>query len=289
MIIRRNLKSGFTIVELTLACAFLGVLLVTIALLANHIITIYQKGLSLKAVNSNGEDLIDEFLREIAASQSADLTGYCNYVPSSSLNNCTADHGYKLIYQQNYANATIVNSGNTVASAPTSGAFCTGRHSYVWNTGYALGGGVYTSPASALATVEVGTGSTKTKYEGFRLLRFEDTDRKICISGLKNGYNNQTNRFSTDNAAIEPVELLADSEDNLVLYDFTIFRPTYHTTTKHSFYSGTFILGTLRGGVNIMSAGNFCEERPDNLNTDFAYCAMNKFNFAMRATGEQIK
>jgi hypothetical protein len=53
-------------------------------------------------------------------------------------------------------------------------------------------------------------------------------------------------------------------------------------------------LATYRGGVNIKSNGDFCEGSDDEngyrdseitLN-DFDYCAVNKFNFSSRATGE---
>ena len=62
-------------------------------------------------------------------------------------------------------------------------------------------------------------------------------------------------------------------------------------TTKQIFFSGTFILATIRGGVNIQSNGDFCtgdkEVDGDEFNlNNFDYCAVNKFNFSARATGE---
>ena len=68
----------------------------------------------------------------------------------------------------------------------------------------------------------------------------------------------------------------------------SVFAPTVHELTSSAYYSGTFILATLRGGININSTGEFCSDPPDNLNTDFAYCAINKFNFAMKADGEKL-
>ena len=59
-----------------------------------------------------------------------------------------------------------------------------------------------------------------------------------------------------------------------------------------------FILATYRGGVNIKSNGDFCEGSDSKDGTrdstdsdemtlnDFDYCAVNKFNFSARATGE---
>ena len=83
-------------------------------------------------------------------------------------------------------------------------------------------------------------------------------------------------------------ELLDNSENNLALYDMSVFAPAVHKLTSSAYYSGTFILATLRGGININSTGEYCSDPPDNLNTDFAYCAINKFNFAMQANGEKM-
>jgi hypothetical protein len=88
---------------------------------------------------------------------------------------------------------------------------------------------------------------------------------------------------------------------DLALYDFTIFPATQHYKTLQIYYSGMFILATYRGGVNIKSNGEFCEgsDEADGMAdvdsdgnseftmNDFDYCAINKFNFAARATGEK--
>lgn len=94
--------------------------------------------------------------------------------------------------------------------------------------------------------------------------------------------------------------MIEDNESDLAMYNFTIFPATQHATTKQIFYSGMFILATYRGGVNIKSNGDFCEgsdnedgsrDLDSNGNSemtmnDFDYCAVNKFNFSARATGE---
>ena len=47
-------QSGFTMVELSITLAFLALLLISIAVITTNIIAIYQKGMTLKAVNSVG-------------------------------------------------------------------------------------------------------------------------------------------------------------------------------------------------------------------------------------------
>lgn len=299
---QKSTKPGFTIAELALACAFLGMLLITIAILVTHIISIYQKGLSLKAVNTVGEDLIDDFSRSIAASPSTNLRDLCfNLSSTSNQTACTNDSGYGLMSQQRTTNVRIVSNQTDLDNVPASGAFCTGRYSYLYNSGYilsdeiGLNGAVYTKPNGTSlndqrATLTVGTGTTAKVYSDFRLLRIEDTEREICTSGITSGsYTAIGKDYRLSSPDAEITEMLERSEDNLALYDFTAFRPAYHDTTKHAFYSATFILATIRGGVNILASGDFCTENPDDLDTDFAYCAMNKFNFAVRATGENLE
>ncbi|MBQ3305925.1 hypothetical protein IJH02_00605 [Candidatus Saccharibacteria bacterium] len=262
-------KRGFTIVELSLASAFLGILLITIALLVTHVITIYQKGMTIKSVNTIGEDLIDNFTRSISASVQPD------------------EVKIDVMYKEQTATVKIARA-NKEFSAPSRGIFCTGKYTYLWNTGYILDdeNQTYTKPGGdslkdqrmkVTYPKEDGSGGKET-IDDFRLLQVNDLGRALC-NGLS---SNQLVSFNLDE---KPTELLEKSEDNLALYDLTIFEPKYHNETRHSFYSGTFILATIRGGVNIMDIGNFCTDQPDNLNTDFAYCAINKFNFATRATG----
>jgi hypothetical protein len=100
-------------------------------------------------------------------------------------------------------------------------------------------------------------------------------------------YDDNNNYNITNGTPDVNYEMLDNSQNNLAIYDFTVFKPTIHKVTSAAFYSGTFILATLRGGIDINSTGEFCSDPPDNLDTDFAYCAINKFNFAMRAAGEK--
>lgn len=286
-------KKGFTIVELSLASAFLGILLVTIALLITHIITIYQKGMTLKSVNTVGEDLIDNFTRTISASPAVNLKVYCENTA------CVNDEGFKYMYQQRKTDVQIVNNGERI-TVPSTGAFCTGKYSYVWNSGYILDdeNQTYVKPgasagdnslASERAVLTRGTGSNQNTWPetgSLRLARVKDANREICRSGIESGdYTNPGKGYTISDPNAEVTELIEKSEDNLALYDLTMFNPTWHSSTSQAYYSGTFILATIRGGVNIMASGDYCTTQPDELNTDFAYCAMNKFNFATRATG----
>ena len=60
--------------------------------------------------------------------------------------------------------------------------------------------------------------------------------------------------------------------------------------------SGTFILGTERGNINIERSGDYCDVNHLDqdqetttalldLGSEFTYCSINKFNFAARTAG----
>ena len=241
-------RKGFTIIELMLAMGFLSALLVVIALLAIQITGIYQKGLSLRAVSSVGKQLIDEFSRAVGGAPIVTITAKDNYF--------------------------FANEGG---GRQMNGGFCTGSYSYLWNTWYS-----YEEDRAAAVTIKRGPADT-VEREPFKLARVRDDSRQVCQQ-LAEG-----KRVVEVPEGVEPIELLSvDEESNLILYDMTVFPASQHNLTKHTFYSATFILGTMRGDINIHSAGDYCDVEGGSelgLTTSFNYCAVNRFNFAMRATG----
>ena len=295
LIAKREYKKGYTIVELTLSMAFIGVLLVTIATIVVNIISIYQKGLSIRAVNTTGRELVSELSRAIEAAPVKSIPSLCNTLSTSSAQaRCNTDSGQLFIFQENHStrtlnltNDTSLDGSSTVKNPPTHGAFCTGRYSYVWNTGYVLNDSYGLASERAIATYTYN--GTQLTIKDFRLLQIDDQERAVCSNNIDTNYALKTNN-NYNLGTLMPTQISADfldiSEDNLAIYDFQVFVPTQHHITAHSFYSGTFILATLQGNVNITAAGNYCNTIPSNLNTDFAYCAINKFNFAAQATGE---
>jgi prepilin-type N-terminal cleavage/methylation domain-containing protein len=254
-------RRGFTIIELMLAMAFLSVLMVTIAFLVIRISTIYQKGLTIRSINQVGRNVISELSRAVAESQRTDLKQEDNYFASVQKDN---SRPLSLNNPQYY------------------GAFCTGIRTYVWNTGVAINDG------------------KSLTYDGgkvFRLLRLNVQGSAMC----QNFEAYVTSGVDISDASLRPVEILSTSpvdaaaqasggdtssasESDLALYDFRIFTPTIDKMTGHALYSATFTLATLRG-VDITAQGNYCENPSETLNTDFSYCAINKFNFAMTTTG----
>ncbi len=299
---KNQCKKGFTIVEVSLALIFVAIILITIAWLTIHITSVYEKGLAMKAVNSTGKEIIDDFSRAISTSPARTVESLCGskYNPETrptAYNNCVSDNARKFSYIQHYGNVVIKGQ---VKQVPTNGAFCTGRYSYVWNTAYVLNdtsktGGIYNKEEYQPLQDYKATVNFSDNKNNFRLLKVSDYNRELCTQHLLDDFyyydfdNSiaKTNQYILTGTPDMSIDLLSNSQNNLALYDMTIFKPTVHKVTSAAFYSGTFILATLRGGININATGEFCSDPPDNLDTDFAYCAINKFNFAMRAAGEK--
>lgn len=87
-----------------------------------------------------------------------------------------------------------------------------------------------------------------------------------------------------------------DADDNdLALYDLVV-QPAYQSnTTMHTLYNISFILGTVNGGININSSGDYCTGAEDDPTdpteftmSGFEYCALNRFDFAAIQTGQAL-
>lgn len=303
-------KAGFTLVELSLAIAFLGVLLIAIAVITTNMIAIFQKGVTVKSVNTAGLSIVDDVKRNLSRSDAENLEVLCekkysdanikelksifsgSSIASAIINaiantssfldkkykTCLDDHGGELISQEVIGEI----DGKNV---PLYGVICTGEYSYVWNSGYII----RKNDPSKAAFIR---GMSKDKIP--RLYRVKDTRREVCLStaylkpvGLKyvakvpdDGYYGIAESYE------DGVDLLGnDSDSNLGVYDFTIY-PSSSSGASSIFYSGSFTLGTANSEtpVDITASGNYCKpEAVETLSSTFSYCAINRFNFGTRA------
>lgn len=294
-----NIRRGFTLIELSLALAFISALMVVVTIITIHISTTYHKGLVIRSINSTGRSLVDDFSRTIAAAPTRSLADICRAEYASDRNQmqkCLDDNARIYTYQQNYGSVRLKSTGAILHNVPLNGVFCTGRHSYIWNTGYALNDDDYEILSGSRANYDAFVNGDRVDKNDFKLLKVEDNNRDLCYQHTymrtegtaTYGYKPNENNYYMKDTII--TELLYKTDDRLVLYDFVIFPPTQHAVTLHSFYSGTFVLGTERGSIDITGIGEFCKAPPsDGLSTDFTYCAINKFNFAARSTGQNRK
>lgn len=291
----RNNKKGFTLIELSIAAAFISMLFIVIGVVTIGMISSYRKGLSMKSINTTGQDLIREFSAAIQESPSLNYSELCAryFNPSDSdkrdsYNKCIENKAYRLIYQQWYSNASI--NGNSVTSTPVFGFFCTGKYSYAWNTGYTFAGSSsdYNFQSGSAPFV---AGDFDGSGKQFRLVKFTDPDSIVCGSTLGSDYNvdmneAENNTFDITTLNLTGTELLPYTENSLSLYNFVVYPPSQGTQSKRIFYSASMIIATITGGINIMTSGDYCKTPAEvETRSDYDFCAINKFNFAMRATG----
>ena len=291
----RNTKKGFTIIETTLATMFLGIIVLAVANLIIQMTNIYQKGLALRGINTVGQQLVEDMEKRI---NSAD------YVYDIDSNH----DGYVV-------NDEIITNINkyfrewnvgTNDERQIAGAFCISDYTYVWNSAVALNDADPTKGVLIKYNhTDEETGTVSVETTRFKFARTYDPNHLVCTSKWLAGSGsvtdpNQTtysgNSYTLDMTLSnqEPVEMINDDEVNLAIYDLTVHPVTQSTITKQSFVTVSFVLATLRGGVNIMSNSDYCQGTDDvngvEYNSmDFAYCAVNKFDFSMRTGGNSSK
>lgn len=216
------------------------------------------------------------------------------------------------------SNVTIDSVVHT--NVPIYGAFCTGTYSYIWNTGYydAPNAEFREKTDDEWATFQETPADTLYKFSArnperpFRLLKVRDDQRGVCKSVVRPYNGSEYGKDAAGNVVNYPVELdsedditgaftmygyggtggeapveliMVDDDVDLALYDFFVARPAESTLLNNYFYSMSFILGSVRGGVNILAQGRSCAAPNDYENENFDYCAINKFNFAAQTSG----
>ncbi len=323
-------RAGFTLIELSLAMLFVGVLSITVVMLMNNVLSSYHRGITLNQINTTGMDLVDDIRSAVTNSSADAVTKLCTSLytnTSTARTQCENDGAYNFVSMTFKAEVKI--GSESIGTIPVYGAFCTGTYSYIWASGYFDNSKI--DDESNLRTVSASrpilryrnTSNQIVTYgdedgEYFRLLKVRDDYRAVCVSKVRtysggsyasnyyyasessteektNVYfantGSQSNVFDISNGygmvTEEIVDLLGtDEDDDLVLYDLAISQPAISTTQENMFYSGSFILGTIRGGINIQSSGQSCAVPENYAEEAFDYCAINKFSFAVQAGGE---
>ncbi len=106
--IQQHKQNGFTLVELMLAMAFVGVLIIAVAMTSMQIMSTYNKGVTIREVNQVGRSITDDIQRTIASS-----------TPFS--------------VQPNTGSSSPIDSKYVVRQG--GGRLCTGSVTYAWNYG----------------------------------------------------------------------------------------------------------------------------------------------------------
>ncbi|MBR2830736.1 prepilin-type N-terminal cleavage/methylation domain-containing protein, partial [Candidatus Saccharibacteria bacterium] len=314
---RRKVR-GFTLVELSLSMVFIGVLLIAIALIISNTVSAYRRGLTLNLVNTVGMDIVDDMRTAVQNASSGSVLNDCRryYAVSGGADernvqyqNCYRDKAFHFV--SIWKNEDVELDGVTY-NMPVYGAFCTGKYSYIWNSGYFEQGkvvGASPNDYNKRAKFRYVVNNETVTIEKIRLLKVEDDERGVCKSvvrpyedgafgstypaeGSANPYKDGDgvvdNTFVMNgygSMSEDPVDLLindGDKYNDLAIYNLTVGDPpAYSSTQKNTFYAVSFILGTLTGGPNVMSVGQSCKSPAEYADVEyggFEYCAINKFN-----------
>lgn len=315
MIMNRKVGSGgFTLIELSLAMTFIGILSVIVVVLIQNVSASYRRGITLNQINTVGMDIIDDFRSSVQNASSNAIERLCEieygYKTNTNWEECTKDNAMSFIYLKKTASVTIdsgLPTANTISKMPIYGVVCTGTYTYIWNSGYLFtdGDNVRVSVNGKTSLADKQTLAAKLNGKIYRLAKIYDNERKICIDAAKE-YNKNNNgdkytaasTINNENKLKQSFSLDSDDPNNdkmvdvlgqkndLVLYDFYLATPAMSEARGNLFYSGSMILGTMNGGINIKVAGNSCKPPNDTSGYEsLQYCAINKFNFAMMAGG----
>lgn len=141
-------QKGFTLVETTIAIAFLSILLMAILTLTITAGKLYVKGDTNKTINQSGRDFSDTIRRDFLA------TGVGTITPQIT-----------------------ISGGN---ASTYSGRVCLGTVSYLWNSADLLNA---SSASAAAARVTMGTSSTPVKF-----VRVVNPKQSYCDKGPSGNY-----------------------------------------------------------------------------------------------------
>ncbi len=314
----RNSKvlSGFTLIELSLSIVFISILSIAVVVIVMNAISSYHRGVILNQINTTGMEIVDDMRASIQNSSALSVKSECGSVyaegvaADSVLKNCENDAGRNFVFAMKTMSVQVGN--RTMSNVPVYGAICTGNYSYIWNSGYLFSDskdvkveGKWTKTEKDAMKAKLtyrrvksdGVTVEKTTASGSKLLKVHDEARAVCIAAAGvdyvTGAGRANNNFDISSDAYDvvdeaPIDVLEGSTA-VALYDLSTSVPAESTSVNNMFYNISFILGTISGGINVMSTGDFCTTPGDLANgsiENFDYCAINKFNFAVQASGE---
>ncbi len=241
-------KQGFTIIEITIAMAFISVLIITLLMVGMQIASLYNKGVTIRDVNSASRNIVRSMQDDIAASSSRMRVFYREPVNSSGGtggSSSGAATGSATLGAVRFATSLEEATREDVHfySSPTDGGrLCTGSYTYIWNyrskfIEYNTGG--KNANGSLIADSGKNNGaqyfmsdSTRNRFEPVRFIKVKDEQRVLCsatqISDLGAEFNTPEYRNGLripDEFMKTSTAILGEGERGLVVYSFNITSP----------------------------------------------------------------
>lgn len=247
-------KQGFTIIELLLAMSFISVLLLAIAMMAIQAGAMYNRGLTLKGVNSAGRNISDTIRRDFLQTDRRQVSA-----PT--------------------VNSAVISITSGVGdNTRTSGRFCLGGYSYLWNV----------PPANENAPMNnavVGIRNATGPRTPINFVRVVDEGGNLCVRGAGpgGGYPIELPDRDLVTNLLKSKEVDGSSEVILGIYSITV-SPVARASdsSPEGLYRVGFTIGTSRTS-EIDTANQTC--RPPSDSGSLEYCAVNNFEMIVRTNG----
>jgi hypothetical protein len=311
---KRLFRGGFTLVELSLSMAFIGVLSIIIVFVINGAVSSYRRGITLNLVNTVGTEVTEEIKTTVhKAPMIMSFESLCRgvYGDGNSKDKCLNYNGAGLIAVSQKGDI-YKGDGEVFKDVPVYGAVCLGNYSYIWNSGYFFNSDYEVKTQDGNGTLgklsfEVkkdnspGNSSMEDKWFG-RLLRIKDEKRAVCrnlisppgdvltpFSYFGNEPSSETESSDINDSILfepdsngfdigEDVAEILTNESKVAVYGFDVETPAIGDGTL---YNLSITLGTVDSGININDEN--CKVSGGANDLDF--CAINKFNITALASG----
>ena len=312
---KRLFRSGFTLVELSLSMAFIGVLSIIIVFVINGAVSSYRRGITLNLVNTVGTEVTEEIKTTVhKAPMIMSFESLCRGVYGDDGENCKSNNGAGLIAVSQRGNI-YKNEDIVFEDVPVYGAVCLGNYSYIWNSGYFFNSEYEVKDRNSMkmSGLSFGVGIPPTeiwgKEKGFgRLLRIKDEKRAVCrnlisppgdvltpFSYFGNEPSSETESSDINDSIVfesenngngnsnvfdinEDMAEILTNESKVAVYGFDVETPAIGDGTL---YNLSITLGTIDSGININDEN--CKVSGGANDLDF--CAINKFNITALASG----
>lgn len=275
-------QNGFTIIEITIAMAFIATLLISVMLVGMQLMTLYNKGVTIRDVNAVIRHTVRDMQDSIAGTKSQLKIVKEDGQPVGTLAEASAE-------------------GLDYYNGSDGGRLCTGVYTYIWNYGGSFNR-YQTKPSErnpdgSLDNIQYVEHSPGNR-EAVRFVKIEDPQKVLCKENTSPGANTQNigKRVPTQfNGAMQPV--FGEGERQLVLYAFDIASPAdlqYQRSDEEittNYYSNFYTLDLTIGSsvfndeYQLAVKNSQCKPPADSKDVTAEYCAINSIEFVAR-TGQ---
>jgi len=240
-----RVKSGFTIIELTLAMTFISVLLLAIAMTIVQLAEVYNRGLTIGELNQSARTISADISKDISVAPAFSLTsGAGHYVTQS-----------------------------------WGGSLCLGQYSYVWNFGSAVS--AYKSGGNQTVNLMLNSDGTKS---AFNLVRVVDSTGSMCLNNsAKTVPVGGTELLSvTDHdLAVHEFCVVSNAAASDTLTGQQLFTVAYAIGTNDGAALTAASTQACSGG-NVSDGLTACKP-PGQTGADLQYCDVQEFTLVARA------